>query len=302
MNELIKKSDRLFLHKYDFFSIWKRILLDYFDEKIILNKMRCVNPKPWNDGPPLKIFVPSPNKIFIHHLIAALAFQKGFIRLGRLEIYLAMRPYDYHRFTCDGSAGYKLYHASSVLFQILFEKQFLCMLPRKDFIPWGKELSAEKNTSYSKLINVDPDFMYLVKITPRKDLHEIVQGAENLKALWHFVRQCFSVRSNQVIPTLEKWIPGCGPRLIFNNLSIVTEFGELSPPEVLKLFQMFSQWPEYDHCPFLDSMDTYFLRSYIDHNPEEMHEEEFGNIDDEDSVADADLDGISGSAEKIEGI
>lgn len=48
----------------------------------------------------------------------------------------------------------------------------------------------------------------------------------------------------------RKWIPDCGPRLIKNGLSIFTKFGELSPQEIVHIFNQFSSWPEYELSAF----------------------------------------------------
>lgn len=88
----------------------------------------------------------------------------------------------------------------------------------------------------------------------------------------------------------RKWIPGCGVELIINsnkgtisnnlpqqnikilpkysvpckelnsneiihNLNIFTEFGELSPNQVLTLFDKFINFPDFQHSNFLSSME-----------------------------------------------
>ncbi|XP_046401847.1 dimethyladenosine transferase 2, mitochondrial [Ischnura elegans] len=274
-----KDARKVVFYKNDFFSIWKRLLLDYFDDDSQKALLNIVKPKPWSAEPPAKIFAAMPNKSFINHMIASIVFQKGFFQIGRLEFYLAIRPHDYLSVTADGTANYLVYRAVSVLFQIMFERKILCRLPAKDFIPWIKPFSARMKQYLPKLSAADADCIYLVKIIPRKDVHDLVEGEDGLKTLWHFVRQCFTSRSNRVIPTLEKWIPGCGPRLIFNNMTIYTQFGELSPQQVLKLFQDFTKWPEYPHCSFLDSLEAYLLKSYMEKNPDGISEADFESAD-----------------------
>lgn len=58
----------------------------------------------------------------------------------------------------------------------------------------------------------------------------------------------------------RNWIPGCGPRLISEGLTIFTEFGDLTPSELLNVFNCFVSWPEFNSCPFLASMESTLLK------------------------------------------
>ena len=60
----------------------------------------------------------------------------------------------------------------------------------------------------------------------------------------------------RLFPFDRKWIPGCGPRIIMDGMTIFTEFGDLTPQEILSLFHKFVSWPEYPVCPFIASMET----------------------------------------------
>nr|CAD7572375.1 unnamed protein product [Timema californicum] len=161
---------------------------------------------------------------------------------------------------CDRKAGYLQYRASSVLFQLLFTSELLTKLPRKAILPWISD-SSTKNTSRAKKIRlIDSDFMYLVKITPRRDIFESIGPANKLQPLWYFVRHHMTSRRKKIIPELEYWIPNCGPRLIMKGINIFTEFGDLTPHEILLIFQYFSSWPEYPMCSFQASMETALLK------------------------------------------
>nr|CAD7394707.1 unnamed protein product [Timema cristinae] len=107
---------------------------------------------------------------------------------------------------------------------------------------------------------IDSDFMYLVKITPRRDLFENIGPANNLQPLWYFVRHHMTSRRKRIIPELERWIPNCGPRLIMRGINIFTEFGDLTPHEILLIFQDFLSWPEYPMCTFPASVETALLK------------------------------------------
>lgn len=182
-----------------------------------------------------------------------------------------------------------------MLFQIMFEHEFIKKVPRKYFLPWQFEYNFNKNNKLSKVNRVSPDHMYLVRIVPRANLFDLV-SQENMPALWYFIKQHCVSRKNRIIPSLEKWIPGCGPRLITltgkpevvknldpninlkslpmystpsttmslndaaQGINIFTQFGDLTPSQMLNLFHVFSSWPEYDQCTFLASMDNNFLK------------------------------------------
>lgn len=55
--------------------------------------------------------------------------------------------------------------------------------------------------------------------------------------------------------TVRQWIPGCGPHFIAQGYTIFTQFGDLTPPQILRLFLKFISLPEYNDSPFLNSME-----------------------------------------------
>lgn len=95
-----------------------------------------------------------------------------------------------------------LYRSTSVLFQILFEYEFICKISRNDLLPWLNETKLKKFKKMSRFRAIDADSLYLVRIVPRQDLFRHCLQ-ENLTTLWFFVRQNFIARKNRVIPTLE---------------------------------------------------------------------------------------------------
>ena len=206
----------------------------------------------------------------------------------------------FQHLTCTNTAGYLLYRATTILFQLFFEYQLLAKLPRKSFLPWQNDFKLSPHLKLTKFNLVDADFIYLVKITPRQNLYDYIQP-DQMQALWFFIKQHFISRKNRVIPNLERWVPGCGPRLIvntsnakkvevldpnynkdilpiysepcktlstrdfFEQMNIFTEFGDLSPTETLTLFDQFIQWPEYKQSPFLTSMENNLMK--LEHSP-----------------------------------
>ncbi|XP_049805483.1 dimethyladenosine transferase 2, mitochondrial isoform X2 [Schistocerca nitens] len=109
----------------------------------------------------------------------------------------------------------------------------------------------------------EEEYMYLVKIVARKDFFEKVVPVEHLQPLWYFLRTHMMSRRNRIVPQLEQWIPGCGPRLIIKGRSIFDQFGDLNPPELLSLFKEFISWPEFYQSNFLSSMETNFMKTEL---------------------------------------
>lgn len=46
----------------------------------------------------------------------------------------------------------------------------------------------------------------------------------------------------------------------YDNMNIFTEFGDLSPSNMLSLFDTFIGWPEYKESPFLTSMEANMVK------------------------------------------
>jgi len=53
----------------------------------------------------------------------------------------------------------------------------------------------------------------------------------------------------------RKWVPDCGIRLIAKDYTIYTQFGDLTPTQILELFKEFKSWPEYKESHFIGSMN-----------------------------------------------
>lgn len=63
-----------------------------------------------------------------------------------------------------------------------------------------------------------------------------------------------------IIFTFRQWIPGCGPYFIAQGYTIFTQFGDLTPPQILHLFLKFISLPEFNHSPFLNSMESRIVK------------------------------------------
>ena len=150
----------------------------------------------------IKLFATVGSLTFVKHLINSIVFQNSLFSYGRSEMYLCFPPPLYLHLTCSNQAGYLLYRASSVLFQLFFEHEFITKIPRKFFLPWQNDYKLTPHLKLSKFNLIDPEFMYLVKVVPRKDLYSHCLP-DQMQALWFFIKQHFISRKNRVIPTLE---------------------------------------------------------------------------------------------------
>ncbi|XP_066991460.2 dimethyladenosine transferase 2, mitochondrial [Anabrus simplex] len=270
-------------HK-DIFSIWKLAFLDKMDHGSRVAEILDQLPeRKWTEEPAVKVVGALPTLSFVRHLILSIIFQTGIMMHGRPELYLALPPYLFIHLTCERDAGYLLYRSTTVLFQLFFKTELLAKLPRKAYLPWDAETFPNKNNRFKKVKDIDPEYLYVVKIVPRRDLYDTVVPVEKLQPLWYFVRHHFLKRRNRVIPDLERWIPGCGSRLVLQGMNIFTQFGDLTPEEVLSLFHEFSSWPEYPHSPFLASMETMFLK--MEQSAEDVEKD----------IAESDIDNLQSS-------
>ncbi|KAF4524114.1 hypothetical protein B566_EDAN007697 [Ephemera danica] len=235
-----------------------------------------VESRPWNDPcPVLRVVGTAPNKKFLRSLVFSIAFQTGLATRGRAEYYLIMHPKNYLQMTCKPRDEYQAYRYNSALFQVMYESQLLMKLPRNDFLPWEGIRNKQKAQRYKKLRSVDPDKLYLVRLVSNPKLLDLVP-AENLQLMWYFFRVHLISKKKRVIPALEQWIPNCGPRLICQGLNIFTEFGDLHPDQMLKLFLLFSNWPEFPHCAFHTSLETSFLKSLAAEVDDDAEDEDEG--------------------------
>ncbi|KAL9899659.1 mitochondrial transcription factor B2 [Glossina fuscipes fuscipes] len=289
--------DRVKFKLGDFVNIRKLVHVDKIDNGSRVSELLSDLPrKAYHDDANMILFGAIGCYQFFKHLLNSIMFGNSFLSLGRAEMYLIMPPPTYLHLTCSRDIGYLMYRATSILFQILFEYRFIERLPRVSFLPLQSEYFFNKRSKLKKILSVDADNLYLTRIVPRRNLHELCPP-EDLPALWYFVTQNCISRRNRIIPNLEKWIPGCGARLVVNNgkseqppqvytdeqlsklpkfsspckvlstadalppINIYTEFGDLNPNQMVALFRKFRTWPEYKDSSFLASLENTMLRA-----------------------------------------
>ncbi|XP_062124067.1 dimethyladenosine transferase 2, mitochondrial [Drosophila sulfurigaster albostrigata] len=285
--------DRVKVRQGDFVSLWKLAFMDKMDSGMRVADLLYEMPqKGFTEDINALVLGAVGSYPFFMHLINSLIFQTSLYNLGRCEMILAVPPPIYIHLTCSNDIGYLIYRSTSVLFQILFEHRYIAKVPREHFLPQQAKHTPSKSSKLRKVKSINPEYLYLVKFQPRRNLHELC-AVQDLPALWFFIKQNLVSRRNRIIPNLEKWVPGCGPRLIINqsastpveplyddenlppysmpsttmstsdyfpNINIYTQFGDLSPSQMLTLFTQFRQWPEYSESSFLASLENTMLK------------------------------------------
>ncbi|BFF92756.1 dimethyladenosine transferase 2 mitochondrial [Drosophila madeirensis] len=306
--------ERVKVRQGDLVNIWKLVFMDKMDNGMrVAELLHDVPQRPYTDDINMLVFGAVGSYAFFKHLINSLIFQTSLYTMGRCEMILAMPPPIYIHLTCDNDVGYLIYRSTTVLFQILFEHRFIAKVPREDFLPLQAEYKLTKSSKLGKVRSVNPEYLYLVKFVPRRNLHELCPP-QDLVALWFFIKQNYVSRRNRIIPNLEKWVPGCGPRLIINphasepitptypdespqqlpqyttqsttmsnrdyysGINIYTQFGDLRPSQMLTLFTQFRQWPEYQESSFLASMENALLKL------ETVNDEDVVTLPEEDDI------------------
>uniref|UniRef100_A0A182NRT5 rRNA adenine N(6)-methyltransferase n=1 Tax=Anopheles dirus TaxID=7168 RepID=A0A182NRT5_9DIPT len=279
----------------DFNGLWRLSYLDGFDSgRRVLNLLADIAHRRWQDEINFRLFSVIGSVKFLRYLLNSITYQSEFYSLGRYEMILVMSPLLYSHIASTKDAGYKLYRGSTIVFQLYYDHELLGKVPRRHFLPWCNAGGTKKiRTLHQKLIEDGAEDWYLVRIVPRQNLYEHLLP-DNLGLFASFVTQHYVSRRNRIIPSLEHWIPHCGARLILNtnytckstknssagvsqllkslplssndymdNMNIYTEFGELTPPQVLTLFNEFISWPEFHQSPFVQAVESQKLKQRL---------------------------------------
>ncbi|XP_033218051.1 dimethyladenosine transferase 2, mitochondrial isoform X2 [Belonocnema kinseyi] len=261
LQSLVYKNPlRLELRKANLLKMWDAAFMDLKDGgNRFQEMMKGIEKRKWNDDPYMKIVGAIANNKLIKHLTMSVIFQNSFVECGRVILFLAMPPSDWLKLTADENSSY--YKPRSVLFQALFDFEKLGELPRKAFLPWRTPLVDNgMQKVLQKLKKLDEESLYVVRIEPKANLFDKKLKQQGLLGFYFFVRHHLQIKHTRIIPSLEKWIPNCGPRLIAKDFNIYSEFQELSPNKLLELYIEFSSWPEYETSQFVDFTATFINR------------------------------------------
>ncbi|XP_035228357.1 dimethyladenosine transferase 2, mitochondrial-like, partial [Stegodyphus dumicola] len=206
----------------------------------------------YSNGVPFRLFSIISNKRgikFLRYLLTALPAQSSLFSYGRCELFLMLSKAEYQCMQAEPKENFSMYRWSTVLYSLFFEIKCLKKFSSESFFPSPVYRKAKKMR--------DLQHFYLVKLTPVSDLPELVTDNNKLLEFYYFVRNHFGKRTAFVIPTMEKWIPFCGPRLIKEGMNVFTRFGDLNPKQILMLFNQFSSWPEYEDSSFHTAFQKY---------------------------------------------
>ncbi|KAK2581704.1 hypothetical protein KPH14_002191 [Odynerus spinipes] len=253
LRQLQKKySSRLDIIKGNLFKMSKLHYMDSHDQKGRVKSMfKDTKPVLWSDKTYMQVIGAVADFVFLKHLILCVIFQSCFMSNGRPCFYLAIPPSMWNIINCRQTNGRM--HSRHILFQILFDFKYYGELNRLSFVPWQKE-KLIKRQNYKKY---DHQTLCVVKIEPKANLFTDVLKPTQLLPFWYFIKHHITSNKRRLIPELEKWIPGCGVRLIAKDYNIFTQFIDLKPCEVLDIYKEFESWPEYKTSLFLSSVNTY---------------------------------------------
>lgn len=243
--------NRFHLKTGNLFNISKLYYMDCLDKKqrveTLLEDIKKVS---WEDNTCMQVIGAVANIIFLKHLILSVVFQSCLMSRGRTCFYLVLPPSIWHEINSPQSTGRM--HYRYIMFKTLFNCNYLGDLNRISYIPWIKE-----NASGRSFKEYFKEKFYIVKIEPKIDIFKGDFQAKHLMLYWYFVKRYTKTSKQRVIPELERCIPGCGYRLIQLNYNIYTRFIDLSPYEILNLYNNFRSWPEYKSSLFVNSAENY---------------------------------------------
>lgn len=187
----------------DLTQLWRLAFIDKLEKgNKVDDALKGIKRADYESAPNARLFIATGSVVLLKHLIKSVVFQNGLVSFGRGELLLCLPPYLMRHLTCSREASYMMYRATSVMFQLLFEYEFVGEVERKHFLPW---FNNAKKTGLVKLANfkkLNKDSLFLMKAVPRQNLFRFCTP-ENLAALWYFVNQNMISRKNRVIPTLE---------------------------------------------------------------------------------------------------
>ncbi|XP_011305905.1 dimethyladenosine transferase 2, mitochondrial [Fopius arisanus] len=208
--------------------------------------------KGWSESPSLTVVGSVANISFLYSLKWMLINQ--FLSdYGRAVLYVAVPPSISLAFIDDPKLKH-FHRAKNVLLRTFFDFKKLGTLPRKAFFPWEPENHWRKR--YVEYYKRDSEIMDVVKIETKEDFFSENFNHQDAIIFYYFLAIHMRKQNTRIIPLFEKWIPGCGPRLIREDYDIYSTFNELNSEELLHLFKIFKSWPEYETSPFINFVES----------------------------------------------
>ncbi|XP_043273479.1 dimethyladenosine transferase 2, mitochondrial isoform X2 [Venturia canescens] len=229
MDLQLRFHKNLYLQKVNFGHIFEVAYRDWKNETNDLDDyFNNVKEKAWRNLASYEIIGSVADRNFTYRLVQSLVLHSNLRQKGRMILYLCVPP-------------------SVMLCKVLGE------LPRSAFYPQYSKSKKQRKHCREELYKKDRESMFLIKIEGNRHLFNRKFTEKDLLVYYYFVKHHFKARVTRVIPALESWVPGCGPALIKDGFNIFTQFGELLPHEVLKLYLKFKSLPGFKKSAFLSS-------------------------------------------------
>ncbi|CAK9302073.1 unnamed protein product [Gordionus sp. m RMFG-2023] len=215
----------------------------------------------WKQNPKIQMFSIMPFKYeagFLHNAILQLQYPNNdsLYSHGRIQFlfYISGREATYMRTAMYDKPPYRSfwYNYASVSYKMFYDIEFLDKRPLGDFYPDLSPLLLTK-----KRPKFDYSHMYLVKMTPKKSLYDDWDH-ESLTFFMSFLRQLLrKPAGNDIKSFFVKWM-GANQYKRFleknvNTPSTIKLFqrekpNELTPEELVELFNLFQTCSEYANC------------------------------------------------------
>uniref|UniRef100_A0A8C5RCV6 rRNA adenine N(6)-methyltransferase n=1 Tax=Laticauda laticaudata TaxID=8630 RepID=A0A8C5RCV6_LATLA len=202
---------------------------------------------PWTSDVPLKvvgIVPPKDERIFIWRYTYFLYECSSIYNYGRVELNLFVSERMYKVFVAK-PPDKSFYQALSVLWQTACDIQLLHQVPCSSFFTTSRKKSLRSNS-----VN---GLLYLVQLTPRKDLFTDFLTTANSKTFIMMVKQCFGKASTKLHNKLNLWTYE-DARNLLRDLEIPEEVtaGSLHPEAYKSLFERMEQSNRIDRSLFCD--------------------------------------------------
>ncbi|KAK9694339.1 hypothetical protein QE152_g33615 [Popillia japonica] len=273
---------RVELFVKDFFHVWKMSYMDKMDKgQRVAQFLKGVPQREWSDEPVMTIIGTMSKLDFLKYLFKSMCFQNEIGTYGRIELFVLMRPGDYRKLTAGPHCDLHTYQHVSVFSGIFarltiienlkidspqtksfkkydIDKLYLVRIEFKNDVPLiGEELLP----FYIYLKQV----FYLVRIEFKNDVPLI---GEELLPFYIYLKQVFMKGSILLIQKLEQWISGIGKEIILSsgrneklqNIDIFTKSGKLTPLELVEVFKIMYNHPDFVNSPLTAAIESELLK------------------------------------------
>lgn len=154
---------------------------------------------PWSGGVPLSVFgiLPVRNeRKALWKLIFDLYSYTSIYSYGRVQLYLYVSEKEYKKLEANPKKQ-ELYHVLSVLWQVACDMKVLHKTSCSSFDVFNENKCVQIPKQKELLDPLKQD-LYLVQMTPRKDLFTDQLTPMNFQVFFHMVKHCFAKRSATV--------------------------------------------------------------------------------------------------------